>query len=67
MKGTIIATLIVAVLNSGLTVLNIPIDMQTIVLGLVLVASLVVYSILNERAKTKRIIQVKIIEQVDKC
>lgn len=63
MKGTIIATLIVAVLNSGLTVLNIPIDMQTIVLGLVLVTSLVVYSILNERAKTKRIIEVKISDE----
>jgi len=63
MKGTILATIIVAVLNSGLTVLNIPIDMQTIVLGLVLVASLVVYSILNERVKTKRIITVKAIEE----
>ncbi len=63
MKGTILATVIVAVLNSGLTVLNIPIDMQTIVLGLVLVASLVVYSILNERVKTKRIITVKAIEE----
>lgn len=63
MKGTIIATLIVAVLNSGLTVLNIPIDMQTIVLGLVLVASLVVYSVLNERAKTKRIIKVLVVDE----
>ncbi len=59
MKGTILATLIIALLNSGLTVLNIPIDMQTIVNGLVLVTSLVVYSVLNERAKMKRIIAVK--------
>lgn len=65
MKGTIIATLIVAVLNSGLTVLNIPIDMQTIVLGLVLVTSLVVYSILNERAKTRRIIKIAVAEEVN--
>lgn len=51
MKGTIIATLIIAVLNSGLTVLNIPIDVQTIVQGSVLLLSLIVYSIIYERAK----------------
>lgn len=59
MKGTIIGTLIIALLNSGLTVLNIPIDMQTIVNGLVLVVSLIAYSIINENAKTKRIMAVK--------
>lgn len=60
MKGTILGTLIVALLNSGLTVMNIPIDMQTIVHGTVLVISLVVFSILNEKAKLKKIISVKV-------
>ncbi len=62
MKGTILGTLIVALLNSGLTVLNIPIDMQTIVHGLVLVISLVAYSIINERTKSKKIIEIKVDE-----
>jgi ribose/xylose/arabinose/galactoside ABC-type transport system permease subunit len=54
MKGTILATLIIAVLNSGLTVLNIPITTQTIVHGMILVISLISYSVLNQRAtKTK--------------
>ena len=57
MKG-IIATFIIAVLNSGLTVLNIPIDVQTIIQGAVLVISLIIYSILNERAKKNKIINV---------
>jgi len=56
MKGTIIATLIIAVLNSGLTVLNIPIDTQTIVHGSVLVISLIAYSIMTERVKQNRIV-----------
>lgn len=56
MKGTIIATLIIATLNSGLTVLNIPIDTQTIVQGVVLIISLIAYAVISERAKTKKII-----------
>ena len=59
MKGTILATLIIAVLNSGLTVLNIPITTQTIVHGVILVISLVSYFILNERAKRSRIVELK--------
>lgn len=58
MRGTIIATFIIAVLNSGLTVLNIPIDVQTIIQGSVLVISLITYALLNERAKKNRIINV---------
>jgi ribose/xylose/arabinose/galactoside ABC-type transport system permease subunit len=56
MKGTILAALIIAVLNSGLTVLNIPITTQTIVHGLILVISLVSYSVINARTRkaTKR-------------
>ncbi len=57
MKGTILAALIIAVLNSGLTVLGIPNDMQTIVHGMILVISLVSYAILNERARKSRIIE----------
>ena len=60
MKGTVIAALIIAVLNSGLTVLNIPIDVQTIIHGIVLVISLIAYSILIERAKSKRILKVAV-------
>lgn len=63
MKGTIIAALIIAVLNSGLTVLNIPIDVQTIIHGTVLVISLIAYSILIEKAKKKRIIKVAVDKQ----
>ena len=59
MKGTILATLIIAVLNSGLTVLNIPITTQTIVHGVILVISLVSYFILNERAIKSRIVELK--------
>jgi ribose transport system permease protein/rhamnose transport system permease protein len=58
MRGTIIAVFIIAVLNSGLTVMNIPIDVQTIIQGTVLIISLIVYSILGERAKRRRIIEV---------
>ncbi len=56
-KGTIIATFIIAVLNSGLTVLNIPIDTQTIVHGSILVISLITYAILSEKVKKSRIIK----------
>jgi ribose/xylose/arabinose/galactoside ABC-type transport system permease subunit len=56
MKGTILATFIIAVLNSGLTVLNIPITTQTIVHGMILVISLISYSVLNE--KTGRTVSV---------
>lgn len=55
MKGTVIATMIIATLNSGLTVLNIPIDMQTIVQGVVLMISLIAYELVNRRMKTKKI------------
>lgn len=55
MKGTIIATLIIALLNSGLTVLNIPIDTQTIILGSVLVVSLIVFALLNDKTKKARL------------
>ncbi|MDR1798189.1 MAG: ABC transporter permease [Clostridiales Family XIII bacterium] len=58
MRGTIIATFIIAVLKSGLTVMNIPIDIQTIIQGIVLIISLIVYSILGERAKQKKILEV---------
>ena len=58
MKGTIIATFIMAVLNSGLTVMAIPIDVQTIIHGTVLVIALIVYSLLNAQAKKSRILEV---------
>lgn len=57
-KGTIIATFIIAVLNSGLTVLNIPIDTQTIVHGSVLVISLITFAVLTDRVKKSKIIKV---------
>ncbi|MDO5424258.1 MAG: ABC transporter permease [Eubacteriales bacterium] len=59
MKGTILGTLIIATLNSGLTVLNIPIDVQTIVQGAVLMIALISYAVLNERAKKKKILKVE--------
>jgi ribose/xylose/arabinose/galactoside ABC-type transport system permease subunit len=59
MKGTILGTLIIAVLNSGLTVLNIPIAAQTIVHGIILIISLVSYFILNNRMNRHRIVEVK--------
>ena len=55
MKGTILGTLIIATLNSGLTVLNIPIDVQTVVQGGVLIAALIIYAVVNEHTKKKRI------------
>lgn len=60
MKGTIIATMIIALLNSGLTVLNIPIDTQTIVHGTVLIISLFAYAYLNERVKKNKIIKLDV-------
>ncbi len=59
MKGTIIGTLIIATLNSGLTVLDIPIDVQTIVQGAVLIIALISYAVVNNRARKKRIIKVE--------
>ncbi|MFP3089943.1 ABC transporter permease [Treponema sp. TIM-1] len=59
MKGTILGTLIIAVLNSGLTVLNIPIAAQTIVHGGILIISLVSYSVLNTRMIRRRVVEVK--------
>ena len=61
MKGTILATLIIAVLNSGLTVLNMPIAAQTIVHGSILVLSLVSYFIINTRMIKSRVVKVKAI------
>lgn len=58
MKGTVIGTLIMATLNSGLTVLNIPIDVQTIVQGVVLMIALIAYAIVNTYGKKKRIIKI---------
>lgn len=58
MKGTVLATLIIATLNSGLTVLNIPIDVQTIVQGVVLMIALVAYAIVNEKNKKRRVLEV---------
>lgn len=59
MKGTIIGTLILATLNSGLTVMNIPIDVQTIVQGMVLIIALIACAVVNTRQKQKRIIKVE--------
>ena len=53
MKGTIISALIVAVLNSGLTVLGIPIAVQNIVHGIVLIVSLVCYFFVNRSIAQK--------------
>lgn len=51
MKGTIIATLIIAVMTSGLTVMGIPYDAQTIVQGVVLLISLTAYALIGMRWK----------------
>jgi len=58
MRGTIISTFILAGLNSGLTVLNIPVDMQTVIQGVVLIIALIVYAVVIERAKKNRLIDV---------
>ncbi|MCL2128697.1 MAG: ABC transporter permease [Treponema sp.] len=58
-KGTVLAALIIAVLNSGLTVLSIPITTQTIVHGLILVISLVTYSVVNKRMERKQVVKLK--------
>ena len=63
MKGTIIATLIMAILNSGLTVLNIPIATQAIVHGIVLAVSLIAYALFNERLKNSKIIKIEVQEE----
>lgn len=58
MKGTLIATLIISTLNSGLTVLNIPIAVQVVVQGLVLLIALVAFSVMNisrDKKKAKRV------------
>jgi ribose/xylose/arabinose/galactoside ABC-type transport system permease subunit len=60
MLGTILATMIIAVLNSGLNVLAIPIDAQTIVQGTILVISLVCYSSFDIRARKSRILKVPV-------
>ena len=53
MKGTLAATLIIATLNSGLTVLNIPIATQTVVQGTVLLIAPVAFAVMNQ-AKSRR-------------
>lgn len=58
MKGTLLGTLIIATLNSGLTVMNIPIDVQTIVQGGVLIIALVSCAIVNSRNRKKQILKV---------
>ena len=58
MKGTLLGTLIIATLNSGLTVMNIPIDVQTVVQGVVLLISLIAFSIVQTRAKKKKVIKI---------
>ncbi len=58
MKGTLLGTLLIATLNSGLTVMNIPIDVQTIVQGSVLIIALVACAIVNSRARKKQILKV---------
>ena len=58
MRGTIIGTLIIATLNSGLTVMNIPIDVQTIVQGVVLIIALLACSVVQARAKQRKVIKV---------
>jgi len=60
MKGTILGTLIIATLNSGLTVMNIPIDVQTIVQGTVLIVALIASSIVQKRAKQSTILKVAV-------
>ena len=59
MRGTLLATLIIATLNSGLTVLNIPIDVQTIVQGVVLIVALVAYAVVGARNRRKKILKVE--------
>lgn len=59
MRGTILATLIIATLTNGLTVLNIPIGAQTIVQGVVLIISLISLAIVNQRKNRKKIIKVE--------
>lgn len=65
MRGTILGTLILATLNSGLTVMNIPIDVQTIVQGIVLIIALIACAIVNTRQKQKRIIKVEASPEAD--
>ena len=59
MKGSIIATLIIAVMTSGLTVMGIPYDAQTIVQGVVLLISLTAYALIGMQGKRKNLKTVK--------
>ena len=59
MKGTIIATLIIAVMTSGLTVMGIPYDAQTRVQGVVLLISLTAYALIGMRGKGNNLKTVK--------
>lgn len=58
MRGTLLGTLIIATLNSGLTVMNIPIDVQTVVQGAVLLVSLIAFSVVSVRNRKKKVITV---------
>lgn len=58
MRGTLLGTLIIATLNSGLTVMNIPIDVQTVVQGAVLLISLIAFSVVSERNRRKKVITI---------
>ena len=59
MKGTIISTLIIFVMTSGLTVMGIPYDAQTIVQGVVLLISLTAYALIGMRGKGSNLKTVK--------
>ena len=59
MKGSIIATLIIAVMTSGLTVMGIPYDAQTIVQGVVLLIILTAYALSGMQGNRKNLKTVK--------
>jgi len=59
-RGTIIGTLILAILDSGLTVIGMSIDTQTIVQGVVLIISLIVFAVLNARVRRSKIIKLDV-------
>lgn len=56
-SGSIIATLIIGVLNSGLALLNIPIDTQTIIQSIILIISLVGNTYFSRLVKKHSIIK----------
>ena len=54
LKGVMWATLIMAVLNSGLTVLGVSTDIQTIFHGLILIVSLIAFFFIKKHNLTKK-------------